>query len=68
MLEVHQSSDDDSYQEEDNLRIIYQNEQKEDIIIYKNNKLYLEKFVFLLNGKLNDINEMKKIIILYINN
>ena len=41
------------------LKIFYQNEQKEEILICKNNKLYLEKFVLLLNGKLNDINEMK---------
>ena len=58
MFEVHKSSEDDSY-EEGNLRIIYQNEQKEEIIMCKNNKLYLEKFVLLLNGKLNDINEKK---------
>ena len=42
------------------LKIMYKNEEKEEIIICRNNKLYLEKFVLLLNGKLNDINEMKK--------
>ena len=41
------------------LKIFYQNEQKEEINICKNNILYLEKFILLLNGKLNDINEMK---------
>ena len=42
------------------LKILYKNNQKEEIKICENKKLYLEKFVLLLNGKLNDINEMKK--------
>ena len=59
MFQVHKTSEDDSY-EEGNLRIIYQNEHKEEIVICQNKLLYLEKFVLLLNGKLNDINEKKK--------
>jgi len=37
------------------LRIMYINEQKEEISICRNKTIYLEKFVLLLNGKLNDI-------------
>ena len=37
------------------LKIIYQNDQKEEILMCKDNKLYLEKFVLLLNGKLNEM-------------
>ena len=45
------------------LKILYKNNQKQEIKICEDMKLYLEQFVLLLNGKLNDINEMKKIII-----
>ena len=45
----------------DFLFILYKNDNKEETIkIGEDKKLYLEKFVLLLNGKLNDINEMKK--------
>ena len=42
------------------LKILNKKNQKQEIEICENQKLYLEKFVLLLNGKLNDINEMKK--------
>ena len=42
------------------LKILYKNNQKQEIKICEDMKLYLEQFVLLLNGKLNDINEMKK--------
>ena len=48
-------SDDNSSYTVGYLRIMYIYEQKEKIKICKNNILYLEKFVLLLNGKLNDI-------------
>ena len=54
MLEKNEGNDDESYTV-GYLRIMYINEQKEEIAICKNNILYLEKFILLLNGKLNDI-------------
>ena len=44
----------------DCLKVMYKNGQQEQIRICQDNKLYLEKFVLLLNGKLKEINEMKK--------
>ena len=60
MYEEAISGDESTYYY-DYLKILYKNNQEEKIKICEKKKLYLEKFVLLLNGKLNDINEMKKI-------
>ena len=54
MLEKNEGNDDESYTV-GYLRIMYINEQKEEISICRDKTLYLEKFILLLNGKLNDI-------------
>jgi len=54
MFEEKKSDDDGSYIE-GYLRIIYIYEQKEEISISRNKTLYLEKFILLLNGKLNGV-------------
>ena len=53
-------SDDDSTFMSGSLKIIYKNQKTEAIEIIRDQTFYLEKFVLLLNGKLSDINEMKK--------
>ena len=60
MFEEIKNDDDGKNYYYDYLKIFNKNNQKEEIKICENKKLYLEKFVLLLNGKLNDINEMKK--------
>ena len=54
MFEKHESDENTSYTV-GYLRIMYINEQKEEISICRDKTLYLEKFILLLNGKLNDI-------------
>ena len=53
-------SDDDSTYITGFLKIIYKNQKTEEIAIIRDYIYYLKEFVLLLNGKLNDINEMKK--------
>ena len=59
MYEEKKFDNDDTYYL-DCLKVMYKNGQQEQIRICQDNKLYLEKFVLLLNGKLKEINEMKK--------
>ena len=54
MLEKDESYEDESYTV-GYLRIMYINKPKEEISICRDKTLYLEKFILLLNGKLNDI-------------
>ena len=54
MFEKNEGNDDESYTV-GYLRIMYINKPKEEISICRDKTLYLEKFILLLNGKLNDI-------------
>ena len=61
MFEEEKSDGDSPSFMSGSLKIIYKNQKTEEIAgICRDKKFYLEKFVLLLNGKLNDINEMKK--------
>lgn len=53
---------EDSYFYDYYLKIIYNSQQHEQIKIFDSDSdsIYLDKMVFLLNGKLNDLREMKK--------
>ena len=53
-LKKNEGNDDESYTV-GYLRIMYINKPKEEISICRDKTLYLEKFILLLNGKLNDI-------------
>jgi hypothetical protein len=60
MLEKKQDDGDGSNFMTGFLKVMYKNQKTEEIEICRDQRFYLEKFVLLLNGKLNDINEMKK--------